>query len=98
MFKMTFKLDEKRMERDGLDVEEAWKQIDDMLVETGDIHMNEKGIVIGDNYGAMLFFEDFLDDCEWFLKYVCVWIIDYGSIHEDYIKSTREMGVRCCYE
>ena len=98
MFKMTFKLDEERMERDGLDVEDAWKQIDEMLVEIGDIHMDEKGIVVADDNGTLMFFEYHLDKCEWFLKYVCEWFIQIGDLIEDYIKSSREMGIRCCYE
>ena len=98
MFKMTFKLDEERMERDGLDVEDAWKQIDEMLVKTGDIHMDEKGVVIADNFGSHLFFERMLKQCTWFMKYVSIWTAKVSKMNVNYISELNEMGIRCCYE
>lgn len=98
-FKMIIELDEERMIRDGLDVEAAWKQIEEMLIETEDIYMEEKGKIHTEDYGAVLFLEDLFEDSIWFMKYVCKYLVNYrDNVYDDMIEFYKEEGTKVCYE
>ena len=98
MFKLYIGLDEERMERDGLDVDAAWEQINEMIEETGDIETISRGVYDTDDSGARSYLFYLLEDAAWFMKYVNRWIIDDPSRKENVIESYHEMGIRCCYE
>lgn len=98
MFKLYIGLDEERMERDGLDVDAAWEQINAMIEETGDIDTIVKGEYDTKYSGARSYLFDLLEDTEWFMKYVNRWIIDDPSRREDVLKINKMRGIKCCYE
>ncbi len=98
MFKLYIGLDEERMERDGLDVDAAWEQINEMIEETGDIDTIVKGEYDTKYSGARSYLFDLLEDTEWFMKYVNEWIIDDPSRREDVIFAYKRMGMKCNYE
>lgn len=68
MFKFYIGLDEERMERDGLDVEQAWEQINEMIIETGDINTVSKGFYETNDSGARSYLFLLLDDTAWFMN------------------------------
>jgi len=98
MFKLYIGLDEERMERDGLNVEQAWEQINEMIEETEDIEIISKGELVTDNFGALSFLMMNLRDTEWFMKYINKWFIEDGDGRNDVIVSYKNMGLRCNYE
>ncbi len=98
MFKLYIGLDEERMERDGLDVDAAWEQINDMIEETGDIDTISKGVYDTESSGARSYLMMLMRDEAWFMKYVNKWIIDDPSRRENAIAVYRDMGMRCSYD
>lgn len=98
MFRMIIELDEKRMRRDGLDVEEKWQEIGEMAGRSGGISQPNRGIFETEDSGIRNCLLDQLEDCIWFMKYVCRWLIDDRTVKEDVIRALNEIGVRCCYE
>lgn len=98
MFKMIIKLDEKRMEKDGLNVAEKWAEIDEMLLDLPKMKQPERGLFITESSGIRSWFMSLLRDIPWFMKYVSVWKIDDTHVKDDVIQGLREFGLRCCYE
>ncbi len=98
MFKLYIGLDEERMERDGLDVEEAWNKIDEMVIETDEITTISKGEYETYDFGIRSYLISLLDDTEWFMKYVNKYIMSDSSRSDDIIESYKEMGIKINYE
>ncbi len=98
MFKLYIGLDEERMERDGLDVEEAWNKIDEMVIETDDIDILDRGNYETESVGSRSFLMMNLRDEAWFMKYVNKLVIEDPTRIEDVIREYQKLGIRCCYE
>ncbi len=98
MFKLYIGLDEERMERDGLDVEEAWNKIDEMVIETDEITTISRGEYETYEHGTRSFLMMLLREEDWFMKYVNKFITENSSRTEDVIAVYREMGLKISYE
>lgn len=98
MLKMIIELDEKRMKRDGMDVEEAWGTINDTVAGIKEIITLERGVFITTNAGARSWFMKLLRNMEWFMKYVSQWMLDDPSTKDDIIESLQKLGYKCSYE
>ncbi len=98
MFKLYIGLDEERMERDGLDVEEAWNEIDEMVVETDEITTISRGEYETYDNGIRNYLVMLLTDSAWFMKYVNKFLLSDSSRTDDVIEACREMGIKISYE
>lgn len=98
MFRMIIEIDENRMKHDGLDNIKLMNELDKLIKDIPEIQEKEKGIFETDDSGARSWLLEQLEECEWFMKYVCKWIIDDPAVYEDAIKTYRKMGLQCCYE
>lgn len=99
MYRILIEFDEERMKRDGIDIDEAWEQIEQFKEETEDITESSKGCFEAADFGSMAVMQDMLEDEEWIMKYVCRWMLDFDrGKFEDIIEDIRESGRKCCYE
>lgn len=103
MARMIIEFDEERMERDGIDVNNAWEQIEEIRKIIPETEKNitklSQGCFSGE-FGHVFFFENQLEKQEWIMKYVKKWLFDFfgDGEYDDLIESIRETGRKCCYE
>lgn len=98
-FKMIIDLDVERMKSDGIDLEACCQELQGFLDKVPEMKEIEMGVFVTDDFGVRSYLMDFLEDCEWFMKYVSKWLwVDSNGETCDVIEENREMGIRCSYE
>lgn len=98
MFKMYFEIDEKRMQKNGINVEKKWLELEQIIAEVEDISILKRGYISASSWGLISWVTELLEELPWFMKYVSCWeTIDAGGI-DNVIEGYRDNGVKCCYD
>lgn len=96
---MDFEIDEERMKKDGVDSDELWQDIENMIKELEGVTYSSRGKVVTRSNGLRSWIMEKLEEMPLYMKYVKKWTVnDDAGIFGDVILVFNEMGVRCCFE
>ena len=104
MFKMYFKIDNKKLNADGVGTKTAELnslirgidsyQIDSVLT---DADGNVEHKISTTDFGDESYLISLLEEVPWFMKYVLVWNTNDNGLESNMIDVEREMGLKCSY-
>lgn len=104
MFKMYFKIDNNKLNADGLssktsELKSIINTIDSYRID--EISVDENGNVEHSlsttNFGDESYLISLLEEIPWFMKYVLVWNTNDNGLESNMIDVEREMGLKCSY-
>ena len=104
MFKMYIKMNNSKLNADGLESNMAVlmdiiRNIDSYSIDssTTDTDGNTEHFISTNKFGDESYLISLLEDTPWFMKYVMIWNTDDNGMFSDMIDVEREMGAMCSY-
>lgn len=104
MFKMYFKIDNNRLNADGMgskiaELDSIIKEIDSYHIDnvSTDAEGNMEHSLSTTNFGDESYLITLLEEIPWFMKYVLVWNTNDNGLESNMIEVEREMGLKCSY-